>query len=95
MTENTALEYAYAERDVYKLRAEEMQKAILKLPKPPHEMGDGPDERVGHILSLIRPLPKMCPDCGYRCYAPVVIFNETGCDHCKALAQQRAEIREA
>ena len=53
MTEPDSIEYIQAERDMYKRRAEEMQKAILKLPQPPHETGDGPDERVGHALTLL------------------------------------------
>ncbi len=37
-------------------------------------------------------LPKMCPDCAHRCYAPTVTLGNTGCDHCKALRQARADV---
>ena len=38
---------------------EELVKAIHRLPLPPQEMGDGPDERVGFVITLLGRAPEM------------------------------------
>lgn len=46
---------AYAAEKTAKLQREhdELLSAILSLPTPPKEMGDGPDERVGNVLTCL------------------------------------------
>mgnify|MGYP001558433618 CR=1 FL=1 len=39
--------------DARERRIEELVKAIHRLPLPPQDIGDGPDERVGFILTLL------------------------------------------
>ena len=43
------------EAEIRRLREheEELRRAIMRLPLPPTDMGDGPDERVGHALQAL------------------------------------------
>lgn len=46
-------------------KIDEMQKALMRLPRPPAAIGDGPDERVGYVLDLVKRLGeeiKKAPD---------------------------------
>lgn len=38
-------------------------------------------------------LPKMCPVCGYRCVGPTVVLGDSGCHHCKAIAEAAVSER--
>ena len=42
--------------DASERRIEELVKAIHRLPLPPQDIGDGPDERIGFVLALLRRL---------------------------------------
>jgi hypothetical protein len=70
-------------------KIDEMQKAVMRLPRPPAAIGDGPDERVGYVLDLVSRLGKALEGKLWRCNH--VLSHDASCKSC---LEARALLKE-